>query len=1516
MFAPDQLFGDSAVNWRNLTGTTVLVAQHATKSRMTIDASNKTAIGVSGVLPENQWSATGSIAVGLDRIGASVGGDPDLGANPFAINSFSGIESMIWPEMNDAPKTGTEAQKRVAGKITYTYADGSTLDVAAPVGATAAQMNPPEADWDKIVDVSVTWQQNGKYVGLKRAAATVQGRLVFQLTLLDKVRQGYSYKFLSGEPTDLTSGQSIDGAFQTESGKVSQLAEVRPVYSAAFGDMKLTNDLGADKVVIDVADSSVAVSLRNTTGGTLYRDLLPSAAWTLAVKNTGNIPVSALRSSTSSGLLDGKSWPDSDPAGYSVEPGSLFDAFDVTRARVVYPSGARTATVWARGADGAWSSPIAAGNGSYFTLPLQGDGPKAWSDVTGFRVQYTGDEILGMRIAMQAEGSLLIETKLRATLRSDPNVISPATKLPENQTQWQVPGTGAGASYLGTFVAPLAEMIADTALAYITPGSPSPKVNKYAGTYNAATNTGTTTANTNPGAWTNFYIVVSNLSGASSNLSDLQVVDTLPKNLIYNAANSSAEWSVASAPAGVSTTPVFTETTGAETQLRWVWPEGQSLKPNERIVLKVPLQMRDGVPTGSSAVNSARLVASGIPGATVQSVCQSEDSASANCVSTAAVTSLRNDSVRIESYAQAGVVDSKTIDGEECSPSTIADWQDGTWVRNPCVVETSTGGTMTYRLKLINSGNNDIRSLRFADELPAVGDRGVVLPGGRGSEWTPKLVPGSVRLIGGEEAEALGARGDGTVADAFRYSSTADPCVLNPDAYAGQKTLECGAGTWTSAASTSSKALGGDVAFGSGSLLRGGEFVIVEFKMSVPSTSTTAAVAWNSAAITGRATPVSDWLPAAESARSGGRAQDTTLTLNLALADSDAAKWHLKAQQYVVYYSCLAPGETVPLTGQVTMKGISKIDGVETATIQNLPRGAECQVTDESYQPLGTTGQRGTPQQYGSVATGATGYSYTTDPEDPLVLGSDPALNVITTTNAYAASSVLVSAVAQGDAVSYLPAGSKFQVDATCEFGGFTETYGPFMIESGAETPVEGLPVGANCSFEETDHLGASYVAAAVDGGAATLDSNRGLRMLTIEPGAHTLEFINTFAAGGDLTVLKTVETPKAGTAVGDVTFGISCVMGGVALDLGTDSEMTLSFGPGATSTSGSISDLPVGSACTVSETNAGGANIAAPDKTVTILDGTQVTVEMTNVFSPALLELNVAVDGSAAAKSWVPKNYDITAVCTRELTIGGNPVTVTDFGGSVPVTVGKKVEIRDLPQGSRCAVTEPDNKGAQATKTSSQTAGVVDHSTVDESSLVDLRGPSSSGAAQETAVLVTNTFEAGDVKVSKKVTGDAPKNVDYEFAVACTRADAGGNQVSVPLENSSFKLNAGSSTTLSVWAGASCVVTETQAHGALSQSFAGGQSAKGTSSVMVEVPAASSPAAEVTVTNQFAPAEVVAIEKDPVPGLSVTGAQNSMIWVGGALLLVVGLGLTLLALRRRRKDRADQEEVAQDPEV
>lgn len=1375
VFEASELYGNVDVTWREIdrfkpsNSGEYLIAQYKTPSRVTIDAQNRSALGAPGIDGSAQWSQPGTIGVGMATLGVSVGGaKPDLGAentacvaerdrNPFAINDFTGLNSFTWPVENAAVVKPGEDAPRVAAKITYSFTAGADEVVDAPVDTPVSDLNPTKARWSELTGISVQWAEGDKYVGVYRSAGKTSAQISFDMVLRDALRPGFNYDFGVGVPQCLlaVTGKDvlIDGAIQANEDTVDQKAWLTPGFTGTFKDLPLIVGDGSTgmpyaEILLDVASSAVDLRM-TTTPSQIYRDKTETASWSIAITNSGMLDVTALRLATDSELLAGGTWPDTDPAGYTLAPGSAFDAFDVTGATLTYPTGATSAVVWVRGEDGIWGEAAAgppSGNSAVtISLPTAAPGPTSWNQVTGFRVQFTGVDEIGKRIKRTSTGTLALKTQLREHLRSNPAERAPATALPESG-QWGSAMTAAGVSYISSLDVVRSEVDNASVVARIDPGAPAPLVKKYA-RYDSAAGTGIPGVVANPGSWVNFTVVLENRTNATSNLYGFSAVDTVPEGFLYNDANPAGAWKVnADAAPGVTASPDFVGPTADSSVMRWTWPADQVLKPGERVVITVPLQVADGLPPATVLTNTARLVGSGIPGTVGASVCAEEDSAHASCTSSAYATTQRNDSVRAESYIDASPSGYTTLDRQGCQESSIIEnWAPGAWVRNPCLALTTVDSPLTYRLKLINSGNVELSDIRFVDRFPMNDDEGTVLESKRGSEWTPTLVPGSVRLIADAEAAELGARGDGVLDGAgFRFSTSEKVCNLRPDAFGGPNTLSCenqpsgSATSWSTDDSTQSRALGADIVFPSGAGLKGGEYVVVEFEMTVPKTGETPEIAWNSVAITGRATQQSNWLPASESPRSGARAQDALLDVTMDLADGPATKWHLNTNPAKALLKCLVPGlgQDSPIEKWITFDSFSTVDQTITRQQANLPLGGTCWIADVDYEPEPAAADK----QYGS-GLDATGFSFATTPLDPIVLGLDDAENAITVTNSFVETQVTLSADATGNAASFLPADAKFLMEMRCTFGDRAESFGPFKIAPGASQVVAGLPVGATCTATETDHLGATVVSATVDDATADITPERSVTLRAIEAQDHSVNFVNTFETGGDLTVVKTVETPKSDTAVGDVEFELTCRLGGNELVLGDRAKLSLTFGTGQTQATGTITSLPADAECTVHESEAGGANVVAPDRTVTILPADEVIVDMVNTFSPAQLSLEKRVTGAGAAGPDVPSSFGIRASCTRELTIGGIAQTVTDHNAVTRVTPGTVESVSQLPEGSRCAVSEPDSAGADSTALESMTAEVRDESDVAGTALVSLRGPDSAGNARATEVRVTNEY-------------------------------------------------------------------------------------------------------------------------------------------------------------------------------
>ncbi|MBC9943608.1 hypothetical protein ICL81_03585 [Leucobacter sp. cx-328] len=1402
VYAGTDVYGFSEAGWFDAKGSqTPLVAKNFTPSKIVLDVSNRTAVGTDAP-PKDQWKTPGHIPIGVDQVSVSVNGDAASGKNPFAVVDFNGVSQMWWPVKDGATVLSQMQEDRVNAKILYSYADGTSETIVAPyVKDEVDQLNPPKNRWPDVVGITVTWSEAGKYVGIEREGENRnRARLAFNTVLRDNVRgdlntvtgactNGYTYNFVDAADASiadtLTGCKPIDNPAPLEPNVAVDNHAV--VETPGLGKAEL--DARSNLLALVGQDESMNVTLKASTPQRLYRDLpKQQVAVTYTGVNTSNTPVSSMWLTTDCRLLaesgDCQSenpnrdlWPRNTPAGYGVVPGLSWDAFNVLSASVSLPVGAVKATVWALDESGEWTEGIEilsgtpAINGSIpIVLPTSGPGPNKWDEIIAFRVQFDGDEATRKRIAVTAGdtgGKLNMLAELRQTLRSDPDTRAPADEITDDGVTWLLGSDAAGTLHIGDKPTATEKPFADAAsnlLVYA--GNPVGSTKKF--TSLPSTGSESSSKKVEPGEKVDFHIRVTNDSKATSNMYDLAVADQFPEELVYIEGVPEYRPQIISVPDRAAgeppfETPTFTVQAGNKPglqQARATWTHGEYLKPGESILLKVPLMVKDGFKPNDIATNQAWIEGNGVTGAGNQGRCfvGAKPEPELLCSSNATVTGVRIDKTRVESYIDASAAGAINDQGEACvvspAPGSGAVACDNTWLTYPWQVNTTVGNTDTYRVKLVNSGNIPLAEMRFVNGLPFIGDQGVLNPKQRNSDWAPSFIPGSIKLIGAETLNSdEESRNDASFkADSLRYTGSNKPCTFGADGLAGQATLDCAQGTWVtdpSDVSGAMKAFGAILEFPAGKPIAGGEYVIVEYQVRVPETSQNNKVAFSTASVTGRQDARGDWISPNESYPSALRTIDTAMTLTKKLTQNEIANWHLNSDGYTVDLACTTPDGTKMDPIAVQLPAVTSIDGEVSTVVTGLPVDGTCAVVDETYVPTADTAAG----QYGKKSVGASGFNFSTDPEDPITLlpyeadgkiEDVPAENKIAVENTYVESSLTVGVKIAGNATDVIRPDDKFLVDVTCDFGTVTKTFDTLELKAGDTAKIPGIAVGANCAVTETDARGANPVTGQYeDGTPVELDSKRTVSVATIEPGDHKVEFVNYFNAGGDLVVTKKIELPKSGTAFGDVELATSCTLAGHELNIGDKATQNLTFGAGETEKSFTVSGVPAGAECTVSETAAGGANVPAPDRTVTILSDKTVYVEMTNIFTPATLSLTKELAGAGAKESRVPSKFDVQATCTRDLTIGGKDVTVTDHDAKIALTPGAPINVAKLPAGSQCEITEPYRYQAESTKFESLTAGVENLSKDDtNSAVVMLAEANANGDAVTTAVRVTNSYK------------------------------------------------------------------------------------------------------------------------------------------------------------------------------
>jgi hypothetical protein len=392
--------------------------------------------------------------------------------------------------------------------------------------------------------------------------------------------------------------------------------------------------------------------------------------------------------------------------------------------------------------------------------------------------------------------------------------------------------------------------------------------------------------------------------------------------------------------------------------------------------------------------------------------------------------------------------------------------------------------------------------------------------------------------------------------------------------------------------------------------------------------------------------------------------------------------------QYTVTVACTFAGQQVPGYPQDV---VLTFDSDPSQTLSLLPFGTECVLSEADL-------------------VGASSVSF--DPSDRVTIGEQGPSVTVTAVNTYPAGTVAVTKAIAGDGAAFVPAGTEFEVTATCtlpeDFPG--EDPAPYVltVTDGSTVtvpPTGSLPVGTVCSVEETDAQGASSSTIVPDS-------------VTVGEGAQSVEVtVTNVYPVGSFPISKEVAGEGAGFVPADTEFGVgvTCEFLGSPVAGFDPFEATLSAASTVT-----VGPLPVGATCNIVETESNGAGLVSvvPDTVTVGQDEVPVEVVVTNTYDVGSLVIRKVVTGSGAASATDPFEFDIA--CTflgTDLDPQPDPVTITP-----PAT---SAEVDGLPIGAVCAVTERAPYG-----------GADGPPTVDPGSVTI-------GADGPVTVTVTNTFTA-----------------------------------------------------------------------------------------------------------------------------------------------------------------------------
>lgn len=492
-------------------------------------------------------------------------------------------------------------------------------------------------------------------------------------------------------------------------------------------------------------------------------------------------------------------------------------------------------------------------------------------------------------------------------------------------------------------------------------------------------------------------------------------------------------------------------------------------------------------------------------------------------------------------------------------------------------------------------------------------------------------------------------------------------------------------------------------------------------------------------------------------------------------------------------------------------------------------------------------------------------------------------------TNDFRAGTLSVNKETAGAGAPELAQGP-FTYSVVCSFNGvdaviteeLTIGKGEVGQTSFTSAKLESLPAGASCLVTETDNGGADYtpapitviipdsdnVAVGFTGESANVFSAGTIGLAKVLEGDAAQEDYATSAVFTIMVTCQRDALDSEGNPLLTTVFSQSVdIKGGesVAALLGADGKPV---------------KLPVGTHCFGVETNTGGATESSVDHNsfesaavVEVQEDASALQELkitaSNTFSYGELVLVKKLDGAAAG--YVGER-EFTLALTCQLDQGQESATAVVTGQEIIIKGGESITVDKLPVGANCWVEETVAGGASNV--------TIDHSDVASAAVV--------GIDEAVELSVVNTFDAGELTVSKKVVngGSGP----YTFALVCT-TDQG--PVTLAAGDAAFKLKGGEAKTISVPNGALCQVSETNVPTGDTVTYvaSSGDEAGKTGAVAVNGEAS------VQVTNTF---KVPPVVPGPDPeDLGNTGANGiAFFTVSGISVLL--LGLVLMSRRRR----------------
>ena len=467
--------------------------------------------------------------------------------------------------------------------------------------------------------------------------------------------------------------------------------------------------------------------------------------------------------------------------------------------------------------------------------------------------------------------------------------------------------------------------------------------------------------------------------------------------------------------------------------------------------------------------------------------------------------------------------------------------------------------------------------------------------------------------------------------------------------------------------------------------------------------------------------------------------------------------------------------------GEITIAVSCALNGAETSYDPFvIPAGTAAGSYQHEYPDIAA----------GSVCTVEETANGSTSAVSVTTLGGDQTVTVdpgtvgtanITDTYSFVPGSLIVSKAITGPA-----AGSQGQVTiaVSCVEADVATPLPDFVVPAGAtgtqSETYSDIPAGSKCTVTETADGSTSTISVTITGSGQEVTVPAG--------GTASANLTDTYSAvPGSLVVNKTITGPAAGLQ-SQVTISVSCV--GVTTPL---PNFVIAAGAPAGTRSETYTNIPAGSACTVTETQNGASNtvsvvtVGSP-QTVTVPANGGATANVTDTYSqiPSPLGSLVVTKNIIGPAAGQQGPVTVTASCNGQAL---SPVLQIAAGA----TGVQSQTYEGIPAGSTCTATEaPDGSTANVAVTVTGDGQTV---TIPP------------GGNQALALTDTYSFRTGGLVVNKTIAGPAAGQQGMVTVHTICAGTALTPDLSIPAGTAAGTV---SQSYDNIPAGSTCTVTET----------------------------------------------------------------------------------------------------------